>query len=199
MSNLFAACFFFLVCFMARATTLPPLPLAELFQDADIVALVQVTSGETLGVGDESCGAKYEARTIEAFKGTSKGATIEFGNYYGYAVGDRYILFLVGPGRSHAPVMSTNSMQLNAEAEYAKRCGPRLIRNTVMHSGFGAMEIHWVTDFEYQDGVSIATRYVVLPGGLLTIPKKLSETNQFSEEVWVRLSDVKKLLTGLGR
>ncbi|WP_457321269.1 hypothetical protein [Roseateles sp. P5_E11] len=197
--RLITAAVFLLPPVTTRATTLPPIRLSQLFHDADIVALVQVTSGETMGTGDESCGAKYQARVIEAFKGASKGATLEFGNYFGYEIGNRYIIFLVGPGRSHEPMMSTNSMHLDARAEYEKRCGPLLRRNTVMHSGNGALHIHWVTDFGYKDGVAVPTRYVVLPDGLSTIPTKISETNEFSEEVWVRLPQMTEILKGLGQ
>lgn len=182
----------------ARATTLPPIHLSQLFHDADVVALVQVTSGETMGAGDESCGARYSARVIDDFKGTSKGATIEFGNHFGYEIGSRYIIFLVGPGRTYEPMMSTNSMQLNARAEHEKRCGAMLRRSTVMHSGNGALRVHWVTDFKYQDGAAVPTRYVVLPDGVSMIPAKITETNEYSGEVWVRLPDMTKLLRDLG-
>ncbi|MFC3682392.1 hypothetical protein [Hydrogenophaga luteola] len=198
MKRLFLACALSLH-FLVQATTLPSIELSQLFRDADIVALVEVASGETIGTGEKSCGAKYAALVVDGFKGVSAGETIEFGNYYGYEIGSRYVLFLVGPGRKHEPVMSTNSMHRDAQAEHEKRCASRLRRNTVMHSGNGALRVHWVTDFQYKDGVAVPTRYVVLPSTIPTIPAKITETNEFSSEVWVRLPELADVLRGMGK
>ncbi|WP_457325670.1 hypothetical protein [Roseateles sp. P5_E11] len=196
MKRLVLVCVVGLHC-MVQGTTLPPIEVSQLFQDADIVALVEVTSGETIGTGEKSCGAKYSALIVDGFKGASAGATIEFGNYYGYEIGNRYVLFLVGPGSRHEPVMSANSMHRDAEAEHEKRCASRLRRNTVMHSGNGALRVHWVADFQYKDGVAVPTRYVVLPSAVSTIPAKVTETNVFSGEVWVRLPELVNVLRGM--
>lgn len=198
MKQLFLACVLSLHC-LAEATTLPAIQASQLFQDADIVALVQVTSGETISTGDKPCGAKYSALVVDGFKGVSAGTMIEFGNYYGYEIGNRYVLFLVGPSRRHEPVMSTNSRQLDAKAEYEKQCASRLLRNTVMHSGNGALRVQWVTDFQFKDGVAVPTRYVVLPANVSTIPAKITETNEYSGEVWVRLPDFTKALKDMGK
>jgi len=191
--------FLFTLHGLVQGTTLPPIQLSQLFGDADVVALVEVVSGETLGTGEKSCGAKYSALVVDGFKGASAGATIEFGNYYGYEIGNRYVLFLVGPGRKHEPMMSSNSMHLAARAEYEEQCASRIQRNTVMHSGNGALKVHWVTDFRYKDGVAVPTRYVVLPNTVATIPAKITETNEFSGEVWVRLPELVEVLRGMGK
>ncbi len=181
------------------ATTLARINLTDLFQEADLVAFVEVTSGEMLGVGDDSCGAKYAARVLEAFKGSTTGEKIEFGNFYGYEIGGRYILFLVKAPRTHEPMMSSNSMQLDVRAKIQTWCGPKLLRNTVMHSGNGALKVPWVSKFKYQDGVLVPTRYVALPKGLSTSPAKVTEVNEFSDEVWVRLTELTTTLRGLAK
>lgn len=184
---------------LSHSTTLPRIKLSQLFQDADLVVYVEVTHGEMLGVGDDSCGAKYVGRVLEAFKGSTKGETIEFGNFYGYETGGRYILFLVKAGHSYDPMMSSNSTQMDARAEVQNRCGPKLLRNTVMHSGNGALKVHWVSKFKYQDGVLVPTRYVALPNGLSTVPAKVTEVNEFSNEVWVRLPELTTTLKALAK
>lgn len=199
MKRLVAFAISYFLSLSAGGTTLPPIALDQLFRDADVVASVQVVSGELLGVGEASCGAKYSALVLDGFKGVTAGTTIEFGNYFGYEIGNQYILFLVRPGRTHEPMMSTNSMHLNARAEHLKRCGQKLLRNTVMHSGNGALKIHWVAELKYKDGVAIPTRYVTLPAGLSTVPAKVTETNEFSGEVWVALPEFSKVLRELGK
>ena len=189
----------FLATNSAVATTLPPIPIAELFKDADIVVVAEVTRGELIGLGEETCGAKYSAHVEESFKGSRKGDTIEFGNFYGYQLGGRYVLFLAKPGRTHEPMMSTNSMQLRAREQMQARCAAKLMRNTVMHSGNGALQIHWTGKFDYKDGVRVPTRYVVLPQDAPTTPAIASEPEEFSGVVWVKLEDMLLLLRGLGR
>ena len=90
-------------------------------------------------------------------------------------------------------------MQMQGRAEYIKRCGPKLVRNTVMHSGNGAMEVRWVTDLKYKDGVAVRTRYVVLPAGVSAVSAKVTETNEFSKEVWVPMPEMTELLKGLAK
>jgi len=182
-----------------NATTLPRIAIEQLFRDADVVVIAEITSGELIGIGEETCGAKYYARVEESFKGSSKGATIEFGNYYGYELGGRYVFFLVGAGRRYEPLMSTNSNDLKAKAEALARCRDKLDRNTVMHSGNGALPIHWTSKFKYNDGVRVPTRYVVLPKDMETTPAIASEQEEFSETVWVRLENMVRMLNGLGR
>lgn len=198
MNRLVLACILSMHCFV-QATTLPSIQVSELFRDAEIVALVEVTAGETMGTGENTCGAKYSALVLDSFKGTSAGKTIEFGNYYGYEIGGRYVLFLVGPGRRYEPVMSTNSMHQDTKAEYERRCSARLRRNTVMHSGNGALKVDWVTEFNYEEGVAVPTRYVTLPSSIATVPAKITEMNERSRAVWVRLPDFTKALRGLGK
>lgn len=190
------------LCFLmmagtASATTLPPVDIAELFKTADLVALVQVTSGEMLGTGKDSCGAKYTALVQDDFKGATKGETIEFGNYYGYEIGSNYVVFLTKAGRRFEPMTSTNSMMMRDRATFDQRCGPKINRNTVMHSGFGALRVLWTAEYQYKDAVRVPTRYVVLPSGTATAKAILSEQEEYSGTVWVKLDDMKTLLRGM--
>jgi hypothetical protein len=181
----------------AVATTLPALPIAELFREADLVVVATVTKGELIGLGELTCGAKYSAQVEESFKGSRKGATIEFGNYYGYELGGRYVLFLTKAGRNYDPMMTTNSMHLRAQDEFRTRCGSKLDRNTVMHSGFGALRIQYTNKFNFTDGVRVPTKYLVLPKGTNTAPAIASESEEFSDVVWVKLEQMLLILRDL--
>jgi hypothetical protein len=182
---------------MVAATTLAPVTIADLYKDADIVAKVQILSGQVLGIGENACGAKYNAVVEEAYKGVRQGETIEFGNFYGYEVGNQYVLFLVRPGRTHEPMMSTNSTYMDARQSYLKRCAPQLRRHTVMHSGNGALPVYRTVEFNYTDAVQVPRRYVVLPLETRAKPARVGERGEYSEMVWVRAEDMSKLLNGL--
>ena len=188
-----------LLIHQASATTLPTIDLRDLTRDADIVVKAQVLSGETLGVGESSCGAKYTALVEESFKGSSPGAIVEFGNYYGYEIGSRYILFLVKPGTTHEPMMSTNSMHMQAKAEFRSRCASQLSRSSIMHSGYGALRVRWTSEFQYKDGVQVPTRYIALPEATRSVPSMTSEYEQHSGLVWVRLEELSQLVHELAK
>lgn len=178
------------------ATVPAPVSLADMFQRADLVVVAQVTGGELIGTGKEACGAKYSALVEEAFKGARKGATIEFGNYYGFRMGSRYLLFLTRPGRTFEPIVSTNSWSARAKSDLDSRCGRKLERNTVMHNGFGAIQIETQT---FRDVVFIPGRFVVLPPGTPATPATTPEYDPSSEPVWLTLEDMIQLLKGFQR
>lgn len=186
-------------CVASHATTLPSIAMEELFREADIVALVQVRTGETLESFGKPCGAKYKAVVVDGFKGAATGSTIEFGYHYGSAIGSQYLVFLSKPGRVHEPEMTSNGRQLEAKGEHRRLCPHAFLANTVMHSGYGKMEIGFVGDFKYEDGVAVPTRYVRLPGKLPSVPVKFSEGNRYSAEVWVRVPDLTAALRKMGK
>ena len=95
--------------------------------------------------------------------------------------------------------MSTNSNDIKAKAEARARCEGKLDRSTVMHSGNGALPIHWTGKFKYKDGVRIPTRYVALPKNTETTPAIASEQEEFSDTVWVKLENVAEMLNRLAK
>jgi len=181
----------------ADATTLARVELSELYADAHIVAEVQIASGESLGMGRDSCGAKYKARVEVAFKGAQAGELIEFGYFHGYEIGSRYILFLSRHEREYSA--STNSRDMaDAQASRA-RCSRHLTVSSVMHSGNGALLVNWASQLQFKDGVLVRTRYVRLPEGTKTEPAVPGENEQFSDPVWVRLTDFERILHDFGK
>ena len=166
------------------ATTLPKIPVAELFKEADMVAIVQVVDGQVLGELEESCGAKYKARVIRGFKGAETGY-IYFGHFHGYEIGGRYLLFLTKPDRDYRPLMSTNSRAMEAEKEYLEKCSNVRTANRVMHSGNGALKIMWTGEYKYKDAVAVPNRYVAFPESVPRKPADLGERGEFSEYVWI--------------
>jgi hypothetical protein len=185
--------------FAAFATSISRVPVSELFQEADVVALAQVTEGRTLGVGDQTCGATYEALVLDGLKGVRAGATIKFGHYSGYEVGTRYLLFLAQPERSFDPKLSANSDIERGRKQLFDRCSVQWRELSVIHSGNGALSIMHAPPFNYKDAVRIASRYVGIPSGVEVKPAKPSDSEEFSAVVWVRLEDMLRLLRQFAR
>src|SRR3989338_1540901 len=78
---------------VAFGLTLGPIHIEKLFSQADIVAIVQVSEGHLLGEAEKSCGARYKGHVEHLFKG-DKEDYIDFGNFQGFEIGGRYLLFL---------------------------------------------------------------------------------------------------------
>ena len=181
----------------ASATTLPHIPIADLFAEADVVALVEVTEGHLLGEGKDNCGAKYRATVTEGLKGVDSGSVLEFGQYIGYEIGNRYLLFLTKPGRSYEPKMSINGELESARQAAIRKCLPQWTFFRVMHSGNGALPVNWSTQFDYKDSVRIPLRYVGVPESVPQKPAMPSDNEEFSSVFWVRLDDLLTMLRSL--
>lgn len=163
---------------------MPKIPVDELFNEADMVAIVQVVDGQVIGKFENSCGAKYKARVIRRFKGNDT-EYIYFGHFQGYEIGGRYLLFLTKPGRDYHPLMSTNSHAMKDEREHMKKCSSLLTANQIMHSGYGALKIMSTGEYKYKEAVAVPNKYVVFPE---TVPRKyadLGERGKFGEYVWI--------------
>jgi hypothetical protein len=65
--------------------------LADIFQRADIVVLVKITSGDT----ESYESAVYKSKVIKNFKGTKAGEDIYFGPFIGERLGWEYVVFLL--------------------------------------------------------------------------------------------------------
>ncbi|MEH6639509.1 MAG: hypothetical protein V7717_09560 [Porticoccaceae bacterium] len=180
------------------ATTLPKISVAELFNEADMVAIVQVVDGQVLGELEESCGAKYKARVIRGFKGADT-EYIYFGHFHGYEIGGRYLLFLTEPSRDYRPLMSTNSRSVEAEREFMEKCSNLLTAKKVMHSGNGALKIMWTGEYKYKDAVAVPNRYVAFPESVPRKPADLGERGEFSEYVWILETSATEYLESIAK
>lgn len=74
----------------ANASTIAPVKLSDLFKQADLVAAVEIVSGD----GENYPGVVYKAKVLTAFKGIDEKETIFFGPFAGYGVGKEYVVFL---------------------------------------------------------------------------------------------------------
>ena len=64
--------------------------ITDLFKQADVVAVVQILSGDSENYET----AVYKAKVLTAFKSAKVGQQLFFGPFIGYEVGGQYIAFL---------------------------------------------------------------------------------------------------------
>lgn len=149
--------------------------LANLFKQADIVAIVKIVSGDTENYGV----AVYKGAVVKGFKGAATGETIYFGPYVGERLGWEYILFLHKVPKPMVP--KTTSSAGYGTISYAE----------VFNEGYTSMMTSYECVFDGKDsaqqcdyGVRICTDYVVLPKSTRTFPP-VSESTPFGCR-WVR-------------
>jgi len=78
--------------------------LADLFKQADIVALVETVDGNT----ESYSTAVYKAKVTQSFKGPPSGSTIYFGPHIGMRLGWEYVVFLRAAGGKIAGSMGVD-------------------------------------------------------------------------------------------
>lgn len=129
------------LCPLAVLATIPAsIALKDLLSEADHVVLVQLVEGRMLGTGEQTCGARYAGIVVRSFKGSPKGTRVEFGPYYPLELGTHYLLFLSSSPNDR--LVSTNSRELAAKADYLKRCKKEMAPLAIMHSGFAGMVVN---------------------------------------------------------
>jgi hypothetical protein len=162
--------------------------LANLFNQADTVVLVNITAGDTHVYPV----AVYKAETIKTFKGASEGETIYFGPYVGERLGSQYILFLRNVPTPLTP--KTTSSAAYGAVHYQE----------VFDEGYSSMEISYECVFNGKNiaqkcdyGVRVCTDYVKLPKMISTFPPTI-EQSPFGCR-WVRKTLFLSLLDNLGQ
>jgi hypothetical protein len=135
--------------------------LEELYKYADIVALVEVLSGDIENYEH----AVYKAKVVKSFKGTSEGETIYFGPYKGDRLGWEYVLFLRNVAESIVPKTGPN-------VSYG-----RIHYAMIFNEGYSSMETSYKCIFDGEDisqhcdhGVRICTDYIILPPKIPAFP-----------------------------
>ncbi|MBV1775918.1 hypothetical protein KSF73_09340 [Burkholderiaceae bacterium DAT-1] len=172
------------------ATTLPRLSVDTLYKHADVVAIVQIESGELVKNGEQSCGVKYSGRIINALKGTfKKDDLINFGPYRDNGIGSFALVFLNESSNVFNPKIST-SLEIEKETEYKVQCTKRMPKYSIMHEGFGLLPISWTAKFDYKNAVALKDRWLASPEGIETKRREIDDDRIPSEEYWVLVDDM---------
>ena len=157
--------------------------LADLFQQADIVALVKTVSGDT----ENYDVAVYKSHVITSFKGAQDGEDIYFGPYIGERLGWEYIVFLRRDGKPLVP-------------KAASRVGYGTIRYAqIFNEGYSAMMTSYECVFNGEQkcgkAVKVCTDYIVLPKLTAVFPPAQVDTPFGCR--WVKRPDFISMLASL--
>ncbi len=181
---------------MAEATKMADVPLDVLFENADVVASVEIVSGERIDPNDKECGYQYRGSVLTTYKG-APGATLTFGRSQGIEMGGRYLLFLTEPSKEYRELASTNTVSRSYEDELAAKCQKKWTILTTMQGFAGAIRM----STEYRDPwIEILSQFVKLPeesaNRFRPHPPALSPP-LYAEPIWTYEEDVDKYLKEL--
>ncbi len=170
---------------MAHASSIKPVNLSDLFQEADVVALIEIDGGDTRAFKQ----AIYRAVVHEGFKGTSTGQEIYLGPYSSYRVGGEYVVFLKA-----APEKVGEALQAGP-GPWPDAASRPLLR--VMYAGYSTLPVEFSCALpQCAYAVSVPSTQVVLPSGVARVAEKRVSTRYDS---WVERETFLKLLRGYAR
>lgn len=166
--------------------------LAALFAQADVVAFVQIRSGDA----EHFQAVLYKASVTKSYKGSKAGDVIYFTPFTGYSIGNEYLVFLRKTPTQIADIV-------NAEA---KALPLAFDRNEsfyrIMYEGYSVMPVSYECAFEEPQhqtcdyAVKFVTDHVTLPAGLKVFPADRGDP-ELSRHNFVRRTVVEAVLEGL--
>jgi hypothetical protein len=140
--------------------------ISELFNSADVVALVKIVSGDT----ENYHHTVYKATVMQSFKGTPRGATVYFGPFVGERLGWEYVLFLRSVTKPITP-------KTTAAASYGT-----VPYSEVFDEGYSSMLTSYACVFDGKgipekcdDGVRVCTDYIKLPKAVPAFPPESND------------------------
>lgn len=157
--------------------------LRELYVKADLVALVQIRSGDT----EHYTSTLYRATVLEGFKGIKKEEVIYFSPYNGYGIGSEYLVFL---RKADGKVGDLIEKQSESTLPY----DPVQKYYQVMYDGYSAMPVDYTCALpECGYGIKVAYEQVLLPKNLKMIAIECKDGASWKS--WVRKEDIVRLLS----
>jgi hypothetical protein len=140
--------------------------ISDLFNGADVVALVKIVSGDTENYEH----TVYKGEVIQSFKGMPRGATVYFGPFVGEKLGWEYVLFLRNVTKPITP-------KTTATASYGT-----IPYFEVFNEGYSSMETSYACVFDGKEiaqkcdyGVRVCTDYIKLPKSMPAFPPEVND------------------------
>jgi hypothetical protein len=160
--------------------------IGDLFKQADVVAVIQVLSGDSENYDT----AVYKSKVLMQFKGTVVGEELYFGPFIGYGVGNEYVAFL-------RRAKSGPKAQAQRPIQKSIAYGPLEVFHLIMYQGYSIMPVRYACVFGGKDpcdyGVKVNTDQVKLPKGTKTFPRESGDELPDASQ-WVRKDDFLRLL-----
>ncbi len=164
----------------ATVTDPSPITMEALFEQADLVAVVRILSGDT----EHYKTAVYKAEVLQPFKNGTKGSTIFFGPFEGYGLGQELVVFLRRSKNGAVPNQQGRAPGLSY--------GSVAILYLVMYGGYSALDVKYECVFDGKEvsercdyGVRINTAQVKLPRNIKTYPSS-TRGDSSQDTNWVR-------------
>ena len=176
------------------ATTIPQVTILTLYDQADVVAIVNIESGEIIEGKEFPCGAKYRSKVIEPLKNTKVDQYLEFGYFIGQGIGNKYLVFLTKKPNIYAPVISTNSYSAFSKSYFDRQCKSKHPDYEIMHHGYGIQEMEFPSEANYKDAFLISTEYLKLPSSTKTISPEREICNLWERCMWVTKESILEIL-----
>lgn len=159
--------------------------LHQLFQQADVVALVRIINGDgehysidPYGDGEPIVASIYEAKVLQGFKGANAGAVLFFGPYVGYGIGSEYVVALRRSGKQLRELLSSGVADRSRLADNAPYC-------EIMYEGYSVMAVSYTCEIPSCDeAIEVSDEQVTLPSRLSRYPTEC--TTHARHFVWVR-------------
>jgi hypothetical protein len=127
---------------LATAITFQTTPTEKLLEKSDVVAYVEIRSGEIIEVDGKSCGARYKAKVLDVIKGqVSKNQLIEFGPGLRREIGAKYVVFLTTGTKRVSAISSFTSSAMRPEQEFEQRCASVFPANYETIEGNGTLAV----------------------------------------------------------
>jgi hypothetical protein len=169
----------------SSATSIPKVQIADLFREADFVAIVRVISGDS----EHYPKTVYKAEVMTPLKGAKERDTIFFGPFDGYGIGSDHLVF-----------MRTSGAIAPSSDEHGSPYGQIPAFYQVMYSGYAGMPVEYMCVFENDEpnekcdyGIRLNPEQVLLPRTLKTFPRgPASAVTNYKK--WVRRSHMVSML-----
>lgn len=172
---------------LGNTTSIASVKIADLFAQADQVALVEVRSGDS----EHYPIAVYKAVVESAYKGTSPGQIVYFGPFLGTQIGGKYLLFLQRGKPASATVKN--------DSPY----GDLGSVSRIMYDGYSSLPVSYECVFDGKDisaqcddAIQLNPAQVVLPKTIRTFPRgDASPVTNYKK--WVRMKELLALVQAM--
>ena len=163
--------------------------LEKLFSQADLVAFIQIRSGDAENYNQ----ALYKATVLKSYKGAKQNDIIYFTPFIGYAVGGEYLAFLKKTDKRIGDIISEDSKSKVLPYDAAQSF------YRIMYEGYSIMPVSYECVFEkpsYQNcqyAVKFNIEQVILPNKLKVFPEE-NEESKSSDKKFVKRSAIESIL-----
>lgn len=162
--------------------------IETLFTQADLVAFVQIRSGDA----ENYKAALYKATVLKAYKGAHKADTIYFTPFISYGLGSEYLVFLKNDNKHIGDIIGDSVDRTRLPYD------PTLSILRIMYEGYSVMRVSYecVFDGPISEGCDDAVKFnvdqVTLPRKVKAVPTRVNGNSDANK--YIRKKELEMLL-----